>query len=144
MSNEEAYFENLIFHGKDSSGEFNKKQLSKEVSEAIETCYHYIAYTLFPNEYELKRLAKAITYDCYNINTSDDLATTIPFMLSDSWEDRLLGEYYQAKIRLAKLKEFIDENYDLRTNALCDQYKYLEKYLDALKERIEEEKIVNG
>ena len=144
MSSIEHYFENLIFHGKDCNDDSNKKQLSKEVSDTIETCYYYLAYSLFPNEYELRRVAKALVYDYISIESSKDLASTITYMLSEDWEDRLIAEYYQAKIRLEKLKTFIDENYGLRTNALCDQYKYLEKYLDALRERIEEEKIVNG
>ena len=44
MSNEEHYFENLIFLGKDCKGEPNKSALSKDVQEAIETCYRYLIY----------------------------------------------------------------------------------------------------
>ena len=47
MSNEEHYFENLIFLGKDCNGEPNKSALSKEVQEAIEICYYYLKTNAF-------------------------------------------------------------------------------------------------
>lgn len=47
MSNQEHYFENLLFNGKDIKGEPNKNALSKEVQEAIEICADYVLYSLF-------------------------------------------------------------------------------------------------
>ena len=47
MSNEEHYFENLLYRDSDVFGECNKNALSKEVQEAIETCATYVKYTLF-------------------------------------------------------------------------------------------------
>lgn len=45
MSNAEHYFENLLFHGHDITGEPNKKALSKEAQDAVEQCVNYIKYS---------------------------------------------------------------------------------------------------
>lgn len=47
MTTQEHYFENLLYHGKDTNGEYNKNALSKEVQEAIEICANYVIYTMF-------------------------------------------------------------------------------------------------
>ena len=47
MTCEEHYFENLLFHGKDVKGEYNKNAISKEKQKAIEICADYVIYTLF-------------------------------------------------------------------------------------------------
>ena len=47
MSNLEHYFENLLFHGKDCTGEPNKNDLSKEQQEAVEACANYILFSIF-------------------------------------------------------------------------------------------------
>ena len=47
MSNEEHYFENLLYHGHDIKGNPNKNGLSKEVQKAIETCALYVLYDLY-------------------------------------------------------------------------------------------------
>ena len=48
MSNEEHYFENLIYHGSDEvAGNCNKDNLKLEVRQAIETCYYYVVYNIF-------------------------------------------------------------------------------------------------
>ena len=44
MSNEEHYFENLLYRDSDVFGECNKNALSKEVQEAIETCATYVRW----------------------------------------------------------------------------------------------------
>ena len=35
MTNEEHYFENLLFHGRDIIGDYNKNSISKEKQEII-------------------------------------------------------------------------------------------------------------
>ena len=55
MSNEEHYFENLLFHGQDMEGDLNKNTLSKEVQEAIETCAYYVLYSLFNGREDFDR-----------------------------------------------------------------------------------------
>ena len=47
MSNLEHYFENLLFHGKDVNGDFNKNTLSEEEIKAVETCAQYVIYSIF-------------------------------------------------------------------------------------------------
>lgn len=47
MSNEEHYFENLLYHGHDVKRNPNKNGLSKEVQEAIEMCAQYVLYSLY-------------------------------------------------------------------------------------------------
>lgn len=47
MSNLEHYFENLLYHGEDCSGEPNKNALTKEEQEAVEACAQYILYVTF-------------------------------------------------------------------------------------------------
>ena len=49
MTNEEHYFENLLFHGKDVLGEYNKRELSEDVRIAIEICANYVIYSVFSN-----------------------------------------------------------------------------------------------
>ena len=49
MSNLEHYFENLLFHGQDVNGDWNKKSLSEQEQEAVETCADYVLYTVFLN-----------------------------------------------------------------------------------------------
>ena len=47
MTNQEHYFENLLFHGKDCNDNCNKNSLSPEVQRAIEICADYVIYTTF-------------------------------------------------------------------------------------------------
>lgn len=47
MSNLEHYFENLLFHGKDVDGDWNKNALSQMQQEAVEECADYVIYSLF-------------------------------------------------------------------------------------------------
>ena len=47
MTRAEHYFENLIYDGKDVSGEPNKNALSEEVRNTIEMCYEYILNNIF-------------------------------------------------------------------------------------------------
>lgn len=49
MSNLEHYFENLLLHGQDVNGDWNKKSLTKQEQEAVETCADYVLYTIFQN-----------------------------------------------------------------------------------------------
>lgn len=50
MSNLEHYFENLLYMGKDVTGNWNKDALTLEQQEAVEICYQYIKYTMFCGE----------------------------------------------------------------------------------------------
>jgi len=54
MGNVEHYFENLLFHDEDCAGEPNKKALSLEVQDAIETCAAYVLYSLFDGREDFK------------------------------------------------------------------------------------------
>ena len=47
MTRAEHYFENLIYDGKDVSGEPNKNGLSEEVQNTIEMCYDYVLHDIF-------------------------------------------------------------------------------------------------
>lgn len=49
MSNLEHYFENLLFHGQDVNGDWNKNTLTKDEQEAVEICADYVLYTIFLN-----------------------------------------------------------------------------------------------
>ena len=55
MTTQEHYFENLLYHGKDANGEYNKNALSKEVQEAIEICADYVIYTMFNGRDDFKK-----------------------------------------------------------------------------------------
>lgn len=65
MSNEEHYFENLLYRGEDSgqNQDDNRKWLSKEVQEAIETCYYYVCYSIFNGERDLSDFINWHTYE---------------------------------------------------------------------------------
>ncbi len=52
MSNLEHYFENLLFDGRDCTGEPNKRTLTEEEQSAVEACADYIIYTVFANRAE--------------------------------------------------------------------------------------------
>ena len=71
MTTQEHYFENLLYHGKDANGEYNKNALSKEVQEAIEICADYVLYTTFNNRDDFKK---------HNIIKTNDPQ-------GDSWEE---------------------------------------------------------
>ena len=49
MSNLEHYFENLLLHGQDVYGDWNKNSLTEQEQEAVETCADYVLYTIFLN-----------------------------------------------------------------------------------------------
>jgi len=49
MSNLEHYFENLLFHGQDVNGDWNKNTLSEAEQEAVRICADYVLYTIFLN-----------------------------------------------------------------------------------------------
>ena len=71
MTTQEHYFENLLYHGKDTNGEYNKNALSKEVQEAIEICADYVIYTMFNGRDDFKK------YKIIKTNNPQD----------DSWEE---------------------------------------------------------
>ena len=48
----EHYFENLLFHGRDISGDINKNSLSEKEQNTVKVCYDYILYTLFNGDKE--------------------------------------------------------------------------------------------
>jgi hypothetical protein len=45
----EHYFENLLYHGKDVNGEYNKKNLTPLEQQTVEACADYVLYSLFGN-----------------------------------------------------------------------------------------------
>ena len=58
MSNEEHYFENLLFYGKDVTGNINKNSILKEKQEVIEMCANYVIYSLFYNREDFNNFLK--------------------------------------------------------------------------------------
>ena len=71
----------------------------------------------------------------------ETLLETVPYMIDERFEYRLIGEYFQAKIRLEKLREYFGG----RINDFCDdtmtkimhrQMQAMGMYVTALKERI--------
>ena len=77
MGNAEHYFENLLFHGQDVTGDINKKYLSKEVQETVEICAQYVVYTLFCGREDLKHylngeLDKCFEWEEHNHNYAND------------------------------------------------------------------------
>lgn len=77
------------------------------------------------------------------------LTDTIPFIVSESYEDRLIGEYVQLVIRYKKLVEFMityEFNYtelytDIDKEILKEQLEIMKKYIEILKKRAEREEI---
>lgn len=77
------------------------------------------------------------------------LTDTIPFMVSESYEDRLIGEYLQLVIRHEKLVDFLitykedymEPIYDIDPAILEEQLKIMEKYIEILEKRAENEGI---
>lgn len=59
MSNEEHYFENLLFHGKDCNSNCNKNSLTPEAQRAIEICANYVIYTTFGNRENFLRFIES-------------------------------------------------------------------------------------
>lgn len=66
------------------------------------------------------------------------LAETIPYMMSKDWKMRLLGEYYQLKLRYTYLKALELAKED---DLVASQLVYMEEYASILKRRIEKENI---
>ena len=76
-----------------------------------------------------------------------DLKETVNLMLSDKWEDRLIAEYWQTKIRYEKLHKMLvkmaagvckrDDNSDV----LVDQQANMGNYLNCLEIRAAKEGI---
>lgn len=59
MSNEEHYFENLIYHGSDEVADnCNKNNIKPEVRDAIEICYYYVLYNIFHTKENLAEYLK--------------------------------------------------------------------------------------
>lgn len=68
------------------------------------------------------------------------LLETVPYMIDERSEYRLIGEYFQTKIRLEKLKEYFG-----RIHNFCDdnmakimhrQMAAMDYYVDAMKESL--------
>lgn len=80
-----------------------------------------------------------------------ELKDTVNLMLSDDWRARLKGEYLQAKIRLEKLNNAmenevgnIDEDYFHGLQALLEKQRIdMESYVSILEERIEFHALTN-
>lgn len=80
-----------------------------------------------------------------------ELKDTVNLMLSDDWRARLKGEYLQAKIRLEKLNNVIenkvgniDENHFHGLQALLEKQRIdMESYVSILEERIEFHALTN-
>lgn len=69
----------------------------------------------------------------------ETLLDTVPFMLSEDWQKRLVAEYYQISIRLDSLKNALDAHRywdDTECKFLMRQLEYMEGYKKALYERI--------
>lgn len=69
----------------------------------------------------------------------ETLLDTVPFMLSEDWQKRLVAEYYQISIRLDSIKKELDTHRywdDEGRKFLIRQLEYMEGYKTALYERI--------
>lgn len=69
----------------------------------------------------------------------ETLLETIPFMLSDDWQKRLVAEYYQISIRIDSLESALDKNRywdDNERKFMMRQLEYMNGYKTALYERI--------
>lgn len=71
----------------------------------------------------------------------ETLLETVPYMIDDRFELRLIGEYFQTKIRLEKLQEYHGRKvYVFRDEIIPQimkrQIHYMDMYLTALKEII--------
>lgn len=79
----------------------------------------------------------------------NDLKETVDLMLSDNYKDRFKAEFWQLKIRYAKLKLMLDkwDNGELDFTPSCPREMYnrqivfMESYLDILADRAEIEGI---
>lgn len=49
MSNLEHYFENLLYNGRDVTGDLNKNTLTEAEQAAVEICVDYVLYSIFLN-----------------------------------------------------------------------------------------------
>lgn len=58
MSNLEHYLENLLFYGKDVNGDYNKKSLTAQEQDAVETCADYVLYTIFNGREEFLKFVQ--------------------------------------------------------------------------------------
>ena len=63
-----------------------------------------------------------------------DLKETVNLMLSDKWEDRLIAEYWQTKIRYEKLHKRLISNdagieYTLEADSMRRQQQRMGEYL---------------
>lgn len=71
----------------------------------------------------------------------ETLLETVPYMIDDRFEIRLIGEYFQTKIRLEKLQEYYGRSPhyfcdDTMAKMLLRQIQAMDMYVTALKERI--------
>ena len=71
----------------------------------------------------------------------ETLLETVPYMIDDRFELRLIGEYFQTKIRLEKLEEYYGRrpsNFcdDTMAKILCRQIQAMDMYMSSMKERI--------
>lgn len=72
-----------------------------------------------------------------------NLSDTIPFMLSDDWRDRFIGEYLQLKIRREKLHKLVvkrevgklDFNTPISLESWQSQEWHMKMYLDELEKQ---------
>ena len=91
------------------------------------------------------RYGKTVIYENPVSGSEETLADTIPYMLSNDWKERFIGEYKQLRMRIDALDKRIDRieegkvlypNFipiDLET--LKDQQNEMYAYIDTLKKR---------
>lgn len=71
----------------------------------------------------------------------ETLLETVPYMIDERFEIRLIGEYFQTKIRLEKLQEYFGRSIhnfcdDTMSKIMHRQIQSMDMYVTALKERI--------
>ena len=71
----------------------------------------------------------------------ETLLETAPYMIDERFEIRLIGEYFQTKIRLEKLKEYFSGRIigfcdDTMNKIMYRQMQAMDMYVEAMKERI--------
>lgn len=75
-------------------------------------------------------------------NGNLNLVYTVPFMVSDSYKDRLIGEYVQLKIRYDVLTDYL-ETFETSQSELVlkEQLEIMKRYIEILEKRTKLEDI---
>lgn len=95
------------------------------------------------NDEEMLKSKYFIVSNVPNKNFNMELKDTVKLMESKDYIDRFKAEYLQLKIRISKLRNYIENNLteEDRKRELLNQLFAMREYADALEERAVKEKI---